>query len=117
VWSLESSLLPVVIGMEANGLHVQRNKLRSIADEALKLAQKAADDLRAALGNPGINPASPGQLLAALRAKGLKLESTAEDVLKAADDGHLVCRALNSYTKQQFRVGVVHAPPDSHPLA
>jgi hypothetical protein len=29
----------------------------------------------------------------------------------------LVCRALNSYTKQQLRVGVVHAPPDSHPLA
>jgi DNA polymerase-1 len=90
VWSLESSLLPVVIGMEAAGLNVERNKLRSIADEALKLAQKAADDLRVALGNPGINPASPGQLLAALRAKGLKLESTAEDVLKAADDGHLV---------------------------
>jgi DNA polymerase-1 len=90
VWSLESSLLPVVIGMEANGLNVERDKLRRIADEALKLAQQAADDLRAALGNPGINPASPGQLLAALRAKGLKLESTAEDVLKAADDGHLV---------------------------
>jgi DNA polymerase I len=76
--------------MEAAGLNVERAKLRSIADEALKLAQQAADDLRAALGNPGINPASPGQLLAALRAKGLKLESTAEDVLKAADDGHLV---------------------------
>jgi DNA polymerase-1 len=90
VWALESSLLPVVIGMEAAGLNVERTKLRSIADEALKLAQQAADDLRAALGNPGINPASPGQLLAALRAKGLKLESTAEDVLKAADDGHLV---------------------------
>jgi hypothetical protein len=90
VWALESSLLPVVIGMEAAGLNVERTKLRSIADEALKLAHQAADDLRAALGNPGINPASPGQLLAALRAKGLKLESTAEDVLKAADDGHLV---------------------------
>jgi DNA polymerase I-like protein with 3'-5' exonuclease and polymerase domains len=90
VWLLESALLPVVIGMEANGLNVERTKLRSIADEALKLAHQAADDLRAALGNPGINPASPGQLLAALRAKGLKLESTAEDVLKAADDGHLV---------------------------
>jgi DNA polymerase-1 len=90
VWALESALLPVVVGMEASGMHVERDKLRKIADEALELAHQAADDLRAALGNPGINPASPGQLLAALRAKGLKLESTAEDVLKAADDGHLV---------------------------
>ena len=90
VWALESALLPVVVGMEATGLHVERDRLRKIADEALDLARQATDDLRSALGNPGINPASPGQLLAALRAKGLKLESTAEEVLKAADDGHLV---------------------------
>jgi DNA polymerase-1 len=90
VWALETSLLPVVVGMEATGMHVERDKLRGVADEALKLARQATDDLRAALGNPGINPASPGQLLAALRAKGLKLESTAEEALKAADDGHLV---------------------------
>jgi hypothetical protein len=36
---------------------------------------------------------------------------------KITEEACLVCRALNSYTKQQFRVGVVHAPPDSHPLA
>lgn len=90
VWALESSLLPCVIGMEATGIFVEREKLRTIADEALKLAQQASDDLRTALGNPGINPASPGQLLTALRAKGLKLESTSEETLKAADDDHLV---------------------------
>jgi ribonuclease D len=90
VWALESSLLPVVVGMEATGMHVEREKLRAVADEALKLAQQASDDLRVALGNPGINPASPSQLLAALRAKGIKLESTAEEKLKEADDGHLV---------------------------
>ena len=90
VWTLESSLLPVVVGMEATGMHVEREKLRAIAEEALKLAQQASDDLSVALGNPGINPASPAQLLAALRAKGIKLESTAEEKLKEADDGHLV---------------------------
>jgi DNA polymerase-1 len=90
VWALESNLLPVVVGMEATGMHVEREKLRAVADEALKLAQQASDDLRVALGNPGINPASPSQLLAALRAKGIKLESTAEEKLKEADDGHLV---------------------------
>ena len=90
VWALESNLLPVVVGMEATGMHVERDKLRKIADDALKLAQQASDDLRVALGNPSINPASPSQLLAALRGKGIKLESTAEEKLKEADDGHLV---------------------------
>jgi hypothetical protein len=71
-------------------MHVEREKLRAVADEALKLAHQASDDLRIALGNPGINPASPAQLLAALRGKGIKLESTAEEKLKEADDDHLV---------------------------
>ena len=95
VWALESNLLPVVVGMEATGMHVERDKLRKIADDALKLAQQASDDLRVALGNPGINPASPSQLLAALRAKGIKLESTAEEKLKEADDGHLIPLVLS----------------------
>jgi DNA polymerase-1 len=90
VWALESALLPCVVRMEANGINVDRDKFRAVADESHKLAQTATEDLRTALGNPAINPASPGQLLAALRAKGLKLESTSEESLKAADDGHLV---------------------------
>ena len=56
VWALESSLLPCVVGMEATGIHVEREKLRKIADEALKLAQVAADNLRTALGNPTVEP-------------------------------------------------------------
>ena len=51
---------------------------------------RPTDDLRAALGNPSINPGSPAQVLAALRAEGISLESTAEEALKAADDGRLV---------------------------
>ena len=90
VWALENSLLPVVVGMEATGMHVEREKLRAVADEALNLALEASNDLRVALGNPGINPGSPAQLLAALRGKGIKLESTAEEKLKEANDGHLV---------------------------
>ena len=90
VWALESSLLPCVVGMEATGIRVDREKLQSIAAEADKLAQQAANDLRAALGNPSLNPASPGQVLTALRANGISLESTAEEALKAADDGRLI---------------------------
>jgi len=79
-----------VVGMEATGIRVDRAKLESIAAEAHRLAQQATDDLRAALGNPSINPGSPAQVLAALRANGISLESTAEEALKAADDGRLI---------------------------
>jgi DNA polymerase-1 len=90
VWALESNLLPCVISMEATGIHTDKFKLESIATEADRLAKNAADDLRTALGNPSLNPASPSQVLAALRGAGIKLESTAEEILKASDDGHLV---------------------------
>jgi DNA polymerase-1 len=90
VWALESELLPVVVRMEATGIRVDRAKLEAIAAEADKQAQQTADDLRTALGNPSLNPASPSQVLAALRAQGITLESTAEEALKAADDGTLI---------------------------
>jgi DNA polymerase-1 len=116
VWALECALLPCVVGMEATGIHVEREKLRKIADEALKLAQVAADNLRTALGNPSINPASPSQLLTALRAKGLKLESTAEEKLKEADDGLLVPLVLEfreaSKRAQQSEALIDHIKQD-----
>ena len=90
VWALETGLLPVVVKMEAIGIRVDRAKLEAIAAGADKQAQQAAADLRTALGNPSLNPASPGQVLAALRAKGISLESTAEEALKASDDGALI---------------------------
>ena len=90
VWALESALLPCVVGMEATGIRVDREKLEAIAAEADRQAQQATDDLRAALGNPSINPGSPAQVLAALRSNGISLESTAEEALKAADDGRLI---------------------------
>jgi DNA polymerase-1 len=90
VWALESALIPCVVGMEATGIRVDRGRLEAIATEADRQAQQATDDLRAALGNPSINPGSPGQVLAALRAAGISLESTAEEALKAADDGRLI---------------------------
>jgi len=90
VWAQESVLLPCVVGMEATGIRVDREKLVSIAAEAGLQAQQATNDLRAALGDPTINPASVKQVLSALRAAGLSLESTAEEALKAADDGRLI---------------------------
>jgi DNA polymerase-1 len=90
VWALESNLVPCVVSMESTGIHVDREKLQAIAAEADHIAKQAADSLRTELGTQSLNPASPGQVLAALRNAGLKLESTAEEALKAADDGRLV---------------------------
>jgi DNA polymerase-1 len=90
VWLLESKLLPCVIDMEANGIHVSLEKLMEVAAVARQREDRATHELRTALGSPTLNPASPGQLLAALRAAGLKLDSTKEESLKAVDDGRLV---------------------------
>jgi DNA polymerase-1 len=90
VWALESALIPCVVGMEATGIRVDRAKLKSIAAGADQQAQQATNDLRAAFGNPSINLGSPRQVLAALRASGISLESTTEEALKAADDGRLI---------------------------
>jgi two-component system CheB/CheR fusion protein len=89
---------------------------------------RTGDFLEPAAGQPRLNildMAREGlqlELASALRqAISRNGEVTREDIRIKAQGAYLhldlVCRALNSYTKQQLRVGVVHAPPDSHPLA
>lgn len=90
VWALESDLLPRVVEMEAAGIRVDADKLRTIAAKANADATQASAALREALGKPSLNPASQPQLIAALRAAGLELDSTAEAALKEADDGRIV---------------------------
>jgi DNA polymerase I-like protein with 3'-5' exonuclease and polymerase domains len=69
---------------------VDADKLRAIAAKANADAIQASAALREALGKPSLNPASTPQLLAALRAAGLELDSTAEAALKEADDARIV---------------------------
>jgi DNA polymerase I-like protein with 3'-5' exonuclease and polymerase domains len=90
VWALESDLLPRVVEMEAAGIRVDADKLRKIAAKGNADAIQASAALREALGKPSLNPASQPQLIAALRAAGLELDSTAEAALKEADDGRIV---------------------------
>lgn len=94
VWLLESKLLPCVVAMESAGIEVDREKLKKIALEAKTATSNAADNLCRALKDPAINPASPAQLLPALRGAGIRLKTTAEEDLKAANDGHLVPMVL-----------------------
>lgn len=87
---LEQKLLPVVVEMEAAGIGVDRDKLDSIKTKAEAEGQSLAEQVRQALGKPSLNPASPDQLLDALRAVGIHVENTSEDTLKAVSDGKIV---------------------------
>ncbi len=94
VWELERALLPHVVDMETAGFAVDEDRLASIRDTSRADADTSCELLREALGKPDLNPASSQQLLAALREKGVMLDSTKEEVLKANDDGHLVSMIL-----------------------
>lgn len=89
-WDIETRLLPCVVDMEANGIHVSRERLDQVAADARALAADAEASIRDAFGSESINPSSPKQLLAALRAAGVSVASTSEEELKANDDGRLV---------------------------
>ena len=101
VWTLERTLLPCVVDMEAAGIAVDVDRLASIRDASQAEAEDCSHALREALGKPDLNPASPVQLLPALREKGLPLDSTSEEDLKAHDDGHLVPLLLSYRTAQK----------------
>ena len=87
VWHLEKELLPYIIDMEESGVSVDRDKLTRIAAEQTLVAERIAGELRAVLGAPDLNLASPVKLLAALRAAGLDLKSTREEELKCCGEG------------------------------
>lgn len=86
VYRLEMELLPHVVDMEARGFPVDRDALQRHLDVALHDRDAAADRLRELFGSPHLNPASNPQLKAALAAKGIQVESTAEGALIEAKD-------------------------------
>ena len=86
VYRLEMELLPHVVDMEGRGFPVDRDALQRHLDAALHDRNAAADRLRELFGSPHLNPASNPQLKAALAAKGIAVESTAEGALIEAKD-------------------------------
>jgi len=90
VKTLEMDLLPVVVGMEAAGIAMDKAKLQSIRDSAREVVKAKADELRSLLNAPSLNPGSPDQLKAALSRAGIELANTNEESLKAADDGRII---------------------------
>ncbi len=102
VWALESALLPCVLDMEGAGIALQDGRLKSIRDAARTDADDIRDQLRETAGAPSLNPSSPAQILAALRENGIRLDSTKEEILKAANDGKIIPLIL-AYRKAEKR--------------
>ncbi len=116
VWQLESELLPCIVRMEAVGIHALPDQFNQIAATAREEAAQAEQSLRDALANQSLNPASPKQLLAALRGAGISVSSTKEEELKANDDDRIIPLILAhreaSKRAQQAEALVGHIEPD-----
>lgn len=82
----EQELMGVLFDMERQGLGVDveyvNDYTKQLADNILRLELR----LRDLTGNEDFNPNSPVQVKQALADRGLNLESTRKDVLKAIDD-------------------------------
>jgi DNA polymerase I-like protein with 3'-5' exonuclease and polymerase domains len=99
VFALEMSLLPAVVEMEAAGFPVHREALTSIGADAVRSMVGAKDQLRHALGEPGLNPSSPVQLKTALHKIGMYVEDTSAETLSEID--HDVVRSVLAFREQE----------------
>ena len=99
VCTLEMSLLPVVVDMEAAGFPVDREMLISIGADAARTMVEATEQLRRALSEPSLNPSSPIQLKAALHKVGVNVDDTSAEVLSEID--HDAARAVLAFREQE----------------
>jgi DNA polymerase I len=89
VADLEMALLPVIVNVEAAGFAIDRPRLQSINDEARRETQNACAEIHQ-LFPSHINPASPAQLLSALKEQGVNLPDTSEETLRRSADTKFV---------------------------
>ncbi len=96
VFDLESRLLPVVIDMEIAGMAVDVDRLRGIESTCCDKAAAAAAEVRDLLALPDLNIGSSKQLLAALKALGIPLDSTNEESLQSCGEKEIIPKVLAS---------------------
>ncbi len=84
VWRLETQLIPVVVGMEAAGFAMDRQRLENIRVEHRLQAAELSGQVQAALGG-SFSPNSPEQLQKAFEAAGIRIKGTAEATLARLD--------------------------------
>jgi len=85
VAELEMALLPVIVDTEAAGFAVDSRRLETLRNQARSETQNAVVRLHQTLGT-SVNPASPLQLLSALKQRGVILKDTSEESLLQAPD-------------------------------
>lgn len=97
VLRLEMALLPVVVGMELIGFHVNRKKLEELAAEATQERDQVAQTVNNLLGTQDVTLNAPAQLLKALQGLGIALKNTNEESL--SECRHPVAAAILKYRK------------------
>jgi len=76
----------VLLDMEADGFKLDLDYLNEVTSEYGVRVMEGWDRVVNLTGNEDLNPQSPAQILEAFAKRGVKLESTAEAVLKTVDD-------------------------------
>jgi DNA polymerase-1 len=102
VCALEQSLLPVVVGMEARGIEVDRAGLLTIQEAAEREARTMETALRQLVGDADFNPASTKQLMEKFKLRGVKLSNSTKETLTACNDS--LATEILKYRKAVKRV-------------
>jgi DNA polymerase-1 len=98
IFELESSLIPVVVQMEATGIAVDSSRLYLALEQAGKWASAVSSLLRTGFGIRDLNVDSPDQLKAAFAETALDLSNTAESTLAEVD--HPLAKLVLDYRAQ-----------------
>lgn len=99
VYSLEQRVMVALLEAERHGVGIDTNHVQAAASEYGVRVIKAEAEIRRLAGDPELNPASPMQLQAALKRRGIKLSSTDKHALGALDDD--LARAVLEYRHAQ----------------
>src|SRR6266446_979694 len=90
--SLEHKLIPVTLQMQRAGLGIDREGMATVLRAATDSAANAAEEVKRLLGRPQLNLNAHSDLLDALRAAGIEVDSTQGDELRLID--HPAAEAL-----------------------
>jgi DNA polymerase I len=127
---LEFDCIPAVVAMELNGIRLDAQRCHVVIEDLTQAREQAAARLRQQLQQMGtmqhagrvldaltLNLDAPTQLLAALRALGIPVNSTAERELSPYLDTYPIVPAILAYRKAAKAVQMVERlPAHIHPV-
>jgi DNA polymerase-1 len=105
VFELESTLLPVVVGLEKHGFAVDVKKMRGLLAQAEARQNGLQEALRIAFKIPALNPGSTPQVVKAFRSIGITVPNANEETLLPLD--HECASMVVEQHKAKKRVGTI----------